>query len=65
MFINKMTFWIMNDKQEKSLLKKIETSQMTFLRPLFGLTILDCQSNCDIWHRLKICITVEDWKAHK
>jgi len=42
----------LDHKQEKILLQKMETSKTTFLGPLFGLTILDCQSNCDNWHWL-------------
>jgi hypothetical protein len=40
--------------------QKLEAAQMRFLRPLLGLTRLDCQRNPDIRSRLKVDNMVED-----
>jgi hypothetical protein len=38
---------------------------MRFLRPLLGLTRLDCQRNPDIRNRLKVNNTAEDTKLYQ
>jgi hypothetical protein len=48
--------WIINEKDAQ----KLEATQMRFLRPLLGLTRLDCQKTPDIRNRLKVDNIVED-----
>jgi hypothetical protein len=43
----------------------MEAAKMRFLRPLLGLTILDCQRKSNIHNRSTTDNTVEDLKAHK
>jgi hypothetical protein len=39
---------------EWDMIKRVELSQIWYLRPLFGLRVLDCQRNCNILNWLKI-----------
>jgi hypothetical protein len=50
--------WIIN----KGHAQKLQAAQIRFLRPLLGLTRLDCHRNPDIRNRLKVDNIVEDKK---
>jgi hypothetical protein len=45
--------------------QKLEAVQMRFLRPLLGVTRLDCQRNHDICNTLKVDNIVEDKKLYQ
>jgi len=53
--------WIMNNRN----VQNMEAAKMRFLRPLLGLTILDCQRKSNIHNRSTTDNTVEGSKAHK
>jgi hypothetical protein len=53
--------WIINKRDTQ----KLEAAQMRFLRPLLGLTRLDCQRNPEIHNSLKVDNIVEDIKQYQ
>jgi hypothetical protein len=53
--------WIVNKRRAQ----KLEVIQMTFLRPLLGLTKLDRQRNPGIRNRLKVDKLLEDIKMYQ